>query len=193
MFRKKYEFKPDRTRSGTFSKLYLTKKQRRTLYRWLLISAMLVALSLVQDVILSRVSIGGATFDLVPCGILVCCLLLDADAAAVFSVTAATLYYCAGNAPGTFCIVLLTALGTLLCIFRRSYLKSGFFSSFLCSGVGVIAYELAVFLLGVFFGNTHWGRFGTFALCGGLSVAVIPVLYPVFRAIGNIGGDSWKD
>lgn len=193
MFKKRYEFKPDRTGASSFSKLYLTKKQRLKLYRWLLISAMLVALSLVQDVILSRVSIAGATFDLVPCGILVCCILLDVDSAAVFSVIAATLYYCAGNAPGTFCIALLTALGTLLCIFRRSYLKSGFFSSFLCAGVGVMAYELAVFLLGVFFGSTHIGRLGVFALCGALSVAVIPVLYPVFRAIGNIGGDSWKE
>lgn len=193
MFRRKYEFKPDRTGANSFSKLYLTKKQRLKLYRWLLISAVIVALSLVQDVILCHVSIGGATFDLVPCGILVCCILLDVDAAAVFSLTASTLYYCAGNAPGTFCIALLTALGTLLCIFRRSYLKSGLFSSFLCSCVGIMAYELAVFLIGVFFGSTHAGRFGVFALCGGLSVAVIPVLYPVFRAIGNIGGDSWKE
>lgn len=193
MFRRKYEFKPDRTGSNAFSKLYLTKKQRLKLYRWVLIGAMLVALSLVQDVILSRVSIAGATFDLVPCGILVCCILLDTDAAAVFSVSASTLYYCAGNAPGTYSILLLTALGTLLCIFRRSYLKSGFFSSFLCAGAAVMVYELAVFLLGVFFGSTHMGRFGVFALCGGLSVAVIPVIYPVFRAIGNIGGDPWKD
>lgn len=193
MFRRKYEFKPDRTGANAFSKLYLTKKQRLRLYRWLLISAMLVALSLVQDVILSRVSIAGATLDLVPCGILVCCMLLDTDAAALFSVIASTLYYCAGNAPGTFCIALLTALGTLLCIFRRSYLKSGFFSSLLCAGVGVMVYELAVLLLGVFFGSSHMGRLGVFALRGGLSVAVIPVIYPVFRAIGSIGGDSWKD
>lgn len=193
MFRRKYEFKPDRTNANSFSKLYLTKKQRLKLFKWLLIGAVLLALSLIQDVILSRLSIYGATFDLVPCGILLCSVLLEADTAAVFSLTASTLYYCSGTAPGSHTIALLTGLSILLCIFRRSYLKRGFFSSFLCSGFGMMVYELAIFVIALFFGHTTSGRFMIFVLCGGLSVAVIPILYPIFCAIGNIGGELWKE
>ena len=75
LFKRKYEFKPDRTEGGTLKKLYLTPLQRKRLLKWGLISAVLVVLSLVQDVVLSQISIYGATFCLVPCGILLCAML----------------------------------------------------------------------------------------------------------------------
>ncbi len=193
MFRRKYEFKPDRTDSGILNKLYLTKQQRKTLFKWVLLAAALVVLSLLQDVVLSRVRIFGATLDLVACGILLCCMLFDPDVAAVFGLVSSMLYYFSGSAPGVYSIALLTALGVLLCIFRRSYLQRCFSATFLCTAVGVLVYELTVFAIGLFLGNTFPGRFGVFCLCGVLSVAAIPVLYPVFLSISNLGGESWKE
>lgn len=192
-FKRKYEFKPDRTDGGTLKKLYLTPLQRRRLLKWSLVSAVLVLLSLLQDVVLSQISIYGATFSLVPCGILLCAMFFDPETTAVFSLTASVLYYFSGTAPGTYTIVLLTVLGTLLCIFRKSYLQWCFSALFLCAAVGMMVYQLLIFAIGCFLESTIPARFGVFMLCGGLSVAVMPLLYPVFLFISNIGGETWKE
>ena len=192
-FKRKHDFKPDRTDGGILKKLYLTPLQRRKLWKWALISAVLVGLSLLQDVVLAQISIGGATFCLVPCGILMCAMFFDPETAAVFSLTASTLYYFSGTAPGTYAIVLLTALATALCIFRTGYLQRCFSAFFLCAGVGMMAYQLLVFAIGCFLQSALPSRFSVFMLCGGLSVAVMPLLYPVFLSISNIGGETWKE
>ena len=193
MWKRKYEFKPDRTDSGTLKKLYLTKRQRRVLYKWALLGLALVVLSLLQDVVLSRVSIYGATFDLMAAGILLCCMFFDTDVTAVFALVSSVVYYFSGTAPGVYSIALLTVLGILLCIFRRSYLQRCFSSTILCAGVGVVAYTLMVFVIGTFLGSTIPARFGVFCLRGLLSVTVLPLLYPVFLSISNMGGESWKE
>ena len=192
-FKRKYEFKPDRTEAGTLKKLYLTPIQRKRLLKLGLVSLVLLMLSLLQDAVLSRVSIYGATFDLVACGILLAGMLFDPDTTAVFTLISSTLYYFSGTAPGSYSIALLTGIGTLLCIFRRSYLQRCFSAIYLCAGAGMMVYELAVFVMGLFLGNTFMERFRVFVITGGLSVAVMPLLYPIFLSISNIGGESWKE
>ena len=193
LFRRKHDFKPDRTDSGTLKKLYLPPLQRRRLLKWGLISLCLVMLSLLQDVVFSQVRIYGATFDLVACGILLCAMLFDTETAAVFTLVSSTLYYFSGTAPGTYVIALLTVLGTFLCIFRVGYLQRRFSAIFLCAASGMMAYELFVFVVGLFLGSTRLERIGVFALTGCLSVAVMPLLYPGFLSISNIGGETWRE
>lgn len=193
MLRRKHEFKPDRTDSGTISKLYLTKKQRLSLLKWLLYSLALVVLSLVQDVMLSRVSIFGSTTDLVCGGILLICMVLEVDQSAVFALCASTLFYFSGSAPGPYSIILLTGLGVLGNILRHSYLRKGFSASMLCSCAAVLLYQMAVFFLGLFLGFTLWSRIGIFFLKALLTIATLPLLYPAFVSISKIGGESWKE
>ena len=193
LFKRKYEFKPDRTEGGTLKKLYLTPLQRKRLLKWGLVSAVLVALSLLQDVVLSQISIYGATFCLVPCGILICAMFFDPETAGVFTLISSTIYYFSGTAAGPYSIALLTGLGTLLCIFRRGYLQRCFSALYLCAAVGMMGYQLLTFAIGCFLGITFPGRFGVFMLCGGLSVAAMLLLYPIFLSISNIGGESWKE
>ena len=193
LFKRKYEFKPDRPESGTLKKLYLTPLQRKRLLKWSLISGVLLVLSLLQDVVLSQIRIYGATFALVPCGILLACIFMEPDTAGIFSLTASTLYYFSGTAPGVYSIAMLTTFGTVLCIFRRSYLKKGFFSTFLCVSFGILVYKLAVFGINLFLGATLGARFGVYCLGLGLTVAAILPLYPVFLSICNIGGETWKE
>lgn len=193
LFKRKYEFKPDRTDGGTLKKLYLTPTQRKQILKWGLISAVLVGLSLLQDVVLSQVQIYEATFDLVVCGILLCAMFFEPEQAAIFTLISSVIYYFSGTAPGTYAIALITGLGTLLCIFRHGYLQKCFSATMLCAGVGMIAYELLVFFIGWFLGSTTFGRIRVFALCGFLSFAVMPLLYPVFLSISNIGGETWKE
>lgn len=192
-WKRKHEFKPDRAEGGTLKKLYLTPLQRKRLLKWGLIALVLVILSLLQDVVLSRVDIYGATFALVPCGILLCAMFFDPETTAVFSLVSSSLYYFSGTAPGTYAIALLTIIGTLLCIFRRSYLQRCFSALYLCAGGGMILYELLTFAMGCFLGSALPSRFGVFMLTAGLSLLVMPLLYPIFSAISNIGGETWKE
>lgn len=193
LFKRKYEFKPDKTESSTINKLYLTPIQRKRILKWVLMGAVLLVLSLLQDAVLSRVSIFGATFDLVACGILLAAMLFDPDVTAVFALTSSTLYYFSGTAPGVYAIALLTALGVFLCIFRCSYLQRCFEANFLCAAVSLMAYELLVFAICVFLGSATADRFVVFALRGAISVAVMPALYPIFTSISNIGGQTWNE
>ena len=193
MLGRKREFRPDRVGSGFLNKLYLTKRQRRALLMWLLYTLALVALSLVQDVILCRISILGATTDLVSAGILLLCIMLPTDTCAVFAVTASAIFYFSGSAAGPYSILFLTGIGILLNIFRCSYLRKSFGSTFFCAAAALFLYELLIFVAGLFLGHTTTSRWLAFCITGGLSAAVMPLLYPIFSSIGNIGGESWKE
>ncbi len=193
MARRKYEFKPDKEGSGILSKLYITRRQRLSLLRWTLYALVILVLSLVQDVILSRIGIRGATTDLVPAGILLLTMLLGVEEGAIFAVVASTLFYFSGSAPGPYAIPFLTVLGTVISIFRYGYLYKNFGSIFICAAFTVMVYEMLVFVMGSFLGIVPTSRFVAFCITGGLSVAVLPLLYPVFLSIGKIGGETWKD
>lgn len=188
MFGRKHDFKPDRKKIGLLNKLYITKKQRLSLLKWVLCGLFMLVLSLVQDVILC-----GLPTDLVSCGILLMGMLLRPDECAVFCLTSATLFFFSGSAPGPYAIALLTFLPLLINIFRHSYLRKGFLAVFLCAGFGIFLYELLVFGIGAFVGSTTLSRLETFLLTGATGIAIMPVLYPIFLAVGKIGGESWKE
>jgi hypothetical protein len=59
--------------------------------------------------------------------------------------------------------------------------------------MGLVVYQLAVFAVALFLGQTHPARLGTFILTGGLTFVSAPVLYPVISAISKIGGEAWKE
>ena len=189
----KYEFKPDKPHSGFLSKLHLTQKQRRTLLKWLLYSLVLLVLALLQDVILSRVRVFGATTDLVPCGIFLICILEGTESGSIFALAASLFYLFSGTAPGAYAMVFITALTVFLCIFRQAYLQQGFGSTLLCTGAAVLIYELAVFAIGLFLELTVPARFTGFLITSGLSFLAAPILYPLFLSIKSIGGKAWKE
>lgn len=190
---KKHEFKPDKPRSGLLNRLFLTRKQRRSLLKWLLYTLLLLVLSVLQDSIFSRTHLFGATTDLVPCGIFLICILEGTERGSLFSLIAATAYLFSGTAPGTYCIVFITAIGICAAAFRQGYLQEGFSAAMLCTGAALLLYETAVFIFGLFLGATHWGRFGVFCLTAALSLVAAPVIYPLARRMETIGGDAWKE
>ena len=90
-------------------------------------------------------------------------------------------------------IPLLTVIGLVVSIFRQAYLQQSFAATFLGAGVAIFIYELLLGIIGAFLGNTTLSRFGIFLLSGIYTVAFVPALYPIFRGIGKIGGETWKD
>lgn len=190
---KRTEFKPDKPRSNIFHKLYLTQIQRKSLLKWVLYSAVLLVLSVVQDVILCRMDIFGATTELVPCGIFLICLLEGKDTGALFALISGCLYVFSGTAAGNYCIVFITVIGTFFSALRQSFLQKGFSAALLCTFAANLVYQMAVFSLGLFFGQTFPARAIVFFLTAVLSSLLIPVLYPILCTIGKTGGEPWKE
>lgn len=189
---KKNEFRPDKPQTSIFSHLVLTPKQQRTLLKWGLYGVLLLLISVVQDVMLSRVRLFGATTELIPCAIFLICILEGAEQGSVFTLTASLLYLFSGTAPGIYSMVTITFYGVGVSVFRQAYLQDRFFSALICTAVAMVAYVMTNFAFGLFWGLTAPARYSGFLITAGLSVLAVPVLYPLLRAIGKIGGQIWK-
>ena len=190
---KDYDFQPDAEQSVNLDKLLLTQRQRFSLLRWLLYGVFCLASLLLQDAVLCRVDVRGGCTDLVPCVIFLITALQGAEQGSIFALVAAILYHCTGSAPGLYVIPLITVLAVLVAIFRQACLRRGFFSILLCGIVSMFVYELVVFGIGLFMGQTLPQRWICGVLTAGLTLLAVPVVYPVIRAIGKIGGEAWKE
>lgn len=190
---KKHEFKPDKPQTSLLSHLLLTARQRKVCLKWGLYMLMLLVLSILQDVLLCHFRIMGASTELVPCGIFLICLLEGSENGSIFSLVASALYLFSGTAHGPYSMVAITVLAIVLCIFRQAFLQQGFSAAFLCTGAAMVLYELCMFAFGLFLGLTLLSRIYGFLITAGLSLIAVPILYPILKAIGSIGGEAWKE
>lgn len=190
---KKYEFQPDKPYSTWLSKLQLTKLQQKQALKWTLYALVLVILSLLQDVVLCRFRLYGGTSDLVPCGIFVICLLEGTQRGCVFALVASFLYLLSGSSPGPHVLVLVTVLAVLVTALRQTYLHPGFLAELLCVALAMLAYEMAVFAVCLLLGYVSADRFVSFLVPAVTSLAAVPAVYPIAKAIGRIGGEAWKE
>lgn len=191
--RNQNEFRPDQAGKGFFSYLYLTKLQRQAIKKWLFYALVLLAVSVVQDVVLSRLRLFGAGTDLVPCAIFCLCILLGTDDGSVFSLIASLLFLFSGTSPGNFAVPLIVFFAVIMNIFRQSFLRQGLSATVLCTAMCMVLYELSIFVVGLAFGWTHPGRIIGFLLTAAYSMLAVPVLYPLYLTIGKIGGQTWKE
>lgn len=189
----KKEFKSDKPYSDFWSKLHLTQLQRKGLLKWTLYGVLLLALSLLQDVVLCRFRLFGATTELVPLGIFVICLLEGAESGSIFALIASLLYLFSGTAPGPYSMLFITALALGVTIFRQAYLQKGLGAAILCAAIAMFGYELLQFAMGLFLKLTIFSRFGGFMVTALLSCLAIPLLYPLVLSIEKIGGQTWKE
>ena len=187
------EFKADKPHSGFWSKLYLTQKQRKSLLKWSLYGVLLLVLSLLQDVVLCRFRLFGATSELVPVGIFVICIIEGAESGSVFALISSLIYLFSGTAAGPYSMVFITVIAIGVTIFRQAYLQKGFGAALLCAGVAMYAYELLQFLMVLFLRLTLPGRITGLMITATLSVVAIPLIYPIALSIEKIGGETWKE
>ena len=142
---------------------------------------------------MSRVTIGGATTDLVPMAILLITVISDVYAGSLFAIIASTVYEFTGSAPGPYVVAFITVLGIAAAFFRQSFWRRGFRSHCICAGLALLVYELAVYGTGLFLGLTYFSRIGVFVTTWALSFAVMLALYPLIRKIQKIGGELWRE
>jgi len=190
---KRNEFKPDRNDSGTISKLYITPKQRTKILKWVLMTLALAIVCVIEDVILSKLSIHGTTFDLMAATLLLVCILQDPEYGSIFVLIASIVYYFSGSAPGPYVVAMLTLIGVFFAIVRHCYMHKGFGSVMLCTAAAILVYEAVLFGIGLFFGYTVFERWLNHLIKAGISFGVMPVMYPIFGAICKIGGESWSE
>ena len=190
---KKYEFRPDKPKFSLLTFLVLAPSQRRSLLKWSLYTVFLVFLSVLQDVVLSQARILGATTELIPCAIFLICILEGVQRGSVFALVASLLYLFSGTAPGVYSMVAITFLAVGVCMLRQAYLQERFSSAMICVTLAMLLYVLVNFVFGLFLGLTVWSRFHGFLITAVLTLLTVPVLYPVFKAIGKIGGQLWKE
>lgn len=192
MARKKYDFRPD-AKTDRFKGFHMTRLQRLNILKWLLFALVCVFLLVVQDVIMSRVRIFGATTDLPAAVILLITVLVGANHGSVFVLVASTLYWFSGSAPGPYCVGLLTFLGILAALLRQIWWRRGLRSTVICAGCALILYEILIFIIALVMDLAPWSRAGIFLLSGLYSCLIMVPLYPLACKIGKIGGEPWKE
>lgn len=187
------EFKPD-PKAATWAKTFhLTIQQRLQLAKWALYVLTIVMCLVVQDVIMSRVRLFGATTDLAVCAILLITVIEGTDTGSLFVLIASTLYYFSGSAPGAYVIALMSFLGVAAVLLRQLYWHRSKGSIVLCTGIALMLYEIGLFVVGIAIGLTLPSRLIYFILTGVYSCLALIPLYSIVYKIGLIGGNTWKE
>lgn len=189
----KAEFKPDSEEFSLLKMLHLTQVQRDRLLKWGLYIGIIVLLLMIQDVIMSQVTIFGATTDLAVCIILLITVIEGVETGSIFVLLASCFFYFSGSSPGPVSVGLLCFLGIGACLFRQMYWHRNQGSIVLCAGLALMLYEIGTFIVGVATELTRWDQLGDFLVTGALSILVMIPLYSLINRIGQIGGNTWKE
>lgn len=187
------EFRPDGRRVSLFKPLHFTHLQWLQLLRWAAYVGVCILCLVLQDSIMSRVSIFGATTDLAVSAMLLIAVIEGCNVGSVFILIASTVFYFSGSAPGPYSVGMLTVLGLLASLLRQAVWRRSRGSVILCAGLAAMCYELGLYIAGMFMGLTRWYRFPRFFVTGVLTVAVMFPLYALIYRIGQIGGYTWKE
>lgn len=190
---KQSEFKPDPRQNSLSGLFHVTQLQKQRMLKWTLYVLTGILLLTIQDVIMSRVSIFGATTDLPVVYILLITVIEGVDVGSLFVLFASTIYYFFGSAPGPYCIGLLCAVGIIATLLRQAYLRRTKASIVICAGIALTIYEMGLFVVGIGLGLTRWDRVFSFLITAGYSFGVMVLLYPLINKIGLIGGTTWKE
>ena len=191
--KKQSEFKPDHQPLSLPNLFHMTQLQKLRLLKWVLYVLTGILLLTVQDVIMSRVSILGATTDLPVVFILLITVIEGVEVGSLFVLISSTIYYFSGSAPGPYCIALLCAVGIVATLLRQAYLRRTKASIVICAGLALAIYEMGLFVVGIGLGLTRWDRVFSFLFTAAYSFGILILLYPLINKIGLIGGTTWKE
>lgn len=187
------EFKPDANPSTWLKTQRLTRQQQLRLTKWSLYVLIIVMSLVIQDVVMSQLRLFGATTDLPVAAILLITMVEGTDVGSLFVLIASTLYYFSGTAPGAYCIVLLTGFGVAATMLRQMYWHRSRGSLTLCAALALTCYELGLFVVGLGYGLTYFGRLHSFLFTSLYSCLVMIPMYTLVEKTGLIGGNTWKE
>lgn len=192
-FLKKREFRPDREGTNQFQKLIPTPQQQLRILCWALYGLICLIGLIAQDVALYRINIFGGCTDILPCMVLMIVVMQGVENGSVFVLIASVLYFFSGSSAGFYVVPLLTAVAVLVVIFRQAFMRRGFWTVLICALLGMLLYEMGLFIINLFLGLTVFSRIGAVLCTVVLSMVTVPVCYPLFMAIGKLGGQPWGE
>ena len=174
-------------------KLYLTQSQRMRVLRWSLCALTCFVVILFQDVIFSRITVFGCALSFVPAVILLVCMMSPLEGACVFALCAALFWSFDGAPLGSVSVLLLPLEAAVLGAWRQARLARNLTSVLLCCFLGLVIHEELRFFVALFLGRAPWAYWYQGLVTALFSFLVCPVLYPVIRAVGRIGGTQWNE
>ena len=191
--RSRVEFRPDAQESAFLKSLHLTLQQRQRLLRWGLYILVCLLSLILQDVIMSRIHIFGATTDLPVAAIMLISILEGSEIGSIFAMLASIFYHFSGSAPGPYCVGLITVPALLLGLFRQKFWHRSSGSIILCAGIALLTYEVGLYVTGIFMGLTRWDRLPYFLLTSAYTIVIMIPMYQLIYKIGKTGGHTWKE
>lgn len=187
------EFKPDANTATLFKTRRLTRQQRLRLTKWLLYAAIILGCLVIQDTMMCKLSLFGATTDLPVAAILLITVVEGTDVGSLFVLIASLIYYYSGTAPGSYCIGLLSCFGIFATMTRQMYWHRSRGSLTLSAMLALVLYEMGLFVTGLLMGLTNWGRLYSFLLTSCYTCLIMIPLYSLINKTGLIGGNTWKE
>ena len=101
------EFKPDPKPILWLKSLRLTRLQQMKLLKWSLYVAVIIGALVIQDVVMSRMHIMGATTELPVAVIFLITILEGTEVGSIFALIASVLYFYTGTAASAYAIGLI--------------------------------------------------------------------------------------
>lgn len=174
-------------------KLFITPRQRQALLRWTLCALIFFVVLVSQNVIFSRITVFGSVINFIPPAILLIAVTAGVESGCIFALCASLFWSFSGAVLGSVSILVLTVEAAALGTLRKAVFPKNGLSVMVCCLLGTFGHEALRFLLALFLGYTpiaYWYQVFVTAL---FSFLICPVLYPLVRAVGKIGGTLWND
>ena len=150
------EFKPDAPTATLFKTRKLTQQQQLRLTKWVLYVVIIVLCLVIQDTVMCRLPLLGATTDLPVAAILLITVTEGTDVGSLFILIASVLYYFSGTAPGPYCIGLMSVFGIFATMVRQMYWHRSRGSLTISAMLALVCYELGLFVTGLLkIGRAH--------------------------------------
>ena len=174
-------------------KLRITKKQWRSILKWVLYALSLMATMVIQSVLLSRLPVLGAKVNLVPYFVGCVCIIEGADSGSVFALLASLAWALYGGDFGFVSIVVLTCGGMGLGLAMRGLLRTQLLTCVICCFALCLCHDTAIFLLRLYLHTVTPRQYFRILLPGTVLGALsCPVFYALFRGIHRVGGNEWN-
>ena len=146
-----------------------------------------------QDCVLSRWRLFGATADLGVAAVILVAIMEGSEVGGIFALLASAFYHFSGSAPGADCVALITFPSVRFALFRQKFWRRSTVSNLLCSSLTMLVYETGLFITATFMGLTRFSRGIYFLETAVYSIALMIPLYQLIYRIGQMGDHVWKD
>lgn len=164
------------------------EKRTKTALMWGLFALFFLLVLVIQTVVLGRVRVNGAKFQLLPMVLVCLAMWTDHEKAALFGLAAGLLWQLTGAEDGTVCMVTFPLFGAVAGWLFDSWLPRRFLPGMVVCLAACLVQESVVFLLKFYVEALPLALGGRVFVTVGLGIVAAPVIYLLGKAIGKVGG-----